>query len=178
MGINVPFEKEISSVESTELKVIEELESELQVKIPFFTNFAFMKTGFAARAKHVGRLCLYDLKLKNIPEKITALSELKQLSLVNCQLSSFPKEILNFSKLEHLYLPNNILTSIPDDIAELKSLKLLSITNNQIHNLPNSIQDIHTLEELYYENNTIGVFPKNVCMIKKNETPKARKKCN
>ncbi|UAM99617.1 leucine-rich repeat domain-containing protein [Polaribacter litorisediminis] len=101
-------------------------------------------------------LTLYNNQLKKLPTNIGNLNKLTSLQLNNNRLTSIPLTINGLTNLLELRLQGNNLTSLPTTIGGLSSLQKLylsqSNSNNKITGLPDEIGDLGALKELYLEN--------------------------
>ncbi len=101
-------------------------------------------------------LTLYSNQLTKLPTNIGNLNKLTKLHLQQNNLESLPTTIGNLTNLIELKLEGNKLTSLPTTIGGLTSLEKLylsqSSSNNKITSLPDEIGDLSNLKELYVEN--------------------------
>ncbi|QTE21635.1 leucine-rich repeat domain-containing protein [Polaribacter cellanae] len=101
-------------------------------------------------------LTLYNNKLTKLPANIGNLIKLTSLQLQNNKLTTIPNSIGNLTNLLELRLEGNKLTSLPTTIGGLTSLEKLyvsqSSSNNELTSLPDEIGDLSNLKELYIEN--------------------------
>jgi internalin A len=110
-----------------------------------------------ARRKRSPTLDLSNLRLAELPDSISQLTELKGLYIYNSPLTSVPDAIGQLKNLEILFLSNNRLTSIPDSIGELTALKELYLNSNQLASLPESLRNLKSLEKLFLHKNNLGL---------------------
>ena len=82
-----------------------------------------------------------------------------KLNLSNKDLKEFPEDILKLKELRYLILDSNQITTIPPEINKLENLKCLSLSHNLIQELPTSTGDLSNLKYLYFDNNKISVLP-------------------
>jgi Leucine-rich repeat (LRR) protein len=101
-------------------------------------------------------LTLYNNKLKKLPVNIGNLNKLTSLRLERNRLTEIPSSIGNLTSLIELRLEANELTILPTTIGGLTSLEKLSLSqssfNNKLTSLPAEIGDLANLKELYVEN--------------------------
>ncbi|EAQ43240.1 leucine-rich repeat domain-containing protein [Polaribacter sp. MED152] len=93
-------------------------------------------------------LTLYNNKLTKLPANIGNLNKLTELRLENNRLTNLPESIGNIISLQQLTLDNNNLKSLPTTIGALSNLKILQLTGNELTSLPNEIGDLSNLENL------------------------------
>ena len=93
--------------------------------------YEWEKNGYVVNSEgRIEVLNLHSLEIKNIPEYIAELSELKILHLADNELKSI-KEIGNLTKLEILVIQDNNITDI-SVIERFKELKEFNAQNNSI----------------------------------------------
>lgn len=113
-------------------------------------------------------LNLANNKLKELPDYIGRLKNLKVLNLGQNQFKKFPKVILKLKNLEELYLNNNDLKSLPDNIGDLNKLNLLKLDNNpSLTELPESIFKINNNKNVEISINGTDISPHNISSHKK-----------
>jgi len=105
-------------------------------------------------------LYLKGVKLTSLTKSIGNLENLEELTLLNCQLNSLPESIGKLANLKKLNLGINNFTSL--SVGNLSNLEKLYLNNNQITTLPESIKNLENLKLLKLNNNSIGAFPKLV----------------
>jgi len=128
-------------------------------------------TGFWVENHEITSLSLNSCELNQLPDSISGLKSLKDLSIafnpitvlpssigdltslefldfLGCQLESLPDSIGNLLSLIHLELGRNKLTTLPDSIGNLTSLKYFFLSHNRIENLPLSMIKLKSLHEL------------------------------
>nr|XP_022313599.1 leucine-rich repeat-containing protein 40-like isoform X2 [Crassostrea virginica] len=121
-------------------------------------------------------------KLKELPESVTYLRNLRSLHLEHNELASINEGIGHLDKLEdldlsnnhlselppqvgHLYLlikfnvSNNKLSRLPPEIGSMNALKCLDVTHNQLTHLPGDLGNLLHLEELYLRHNQLSGLP-------------------
>ena len=101
-------------------------------------------------------------KIKEIPEAIGNLINLKYLFLHNNQIEEIPEAIGNLIGLKYLSFQNNLITIIPNSIGRLSNLKILDLADNKIEEIPEVIGNLTHLESLYIRFNKIKVIPETV----------------
>ena len=169
----------------TEYEVVKTLERRFSVE---FWNYQL-----DVRNGQVIKLCLSNLKLKELPEIITqfksleildisvnslekipiwinGFKKLKELNVDNNNLKKLPQSIGNLSSLEKLVAFNNELIELPDSIGNLSSLKVLDLRSNKLTNLPITIGNLTKIEEFMFESNKIKVIPETIGNLESLET--------
>jgi hypothetical protein len=110
-----------------------------------------------ARRQRARELDLRDMKLRELPEAIASLTQLRVLKLSKNQLTELPEAIASLTHLKVLYLSKNQLTELPE-IASLTKLQTLSLDNNQLRELP-EIASLTQLRLLSLDNNQLRELP-------------------
>lgn len=78
---------------------------------------------------------------------------LKNLTIKSCGLEELPEEISMLTQLFELSLPSNQLTTLPFSFFELKMLKRLSLDSNNFVAFPDVIKKMSTLSHLSFDSN-------------------------
>lgn len=93
--------------------------------------------------------------IKELPDDINELVNLKDFSLSTKRISQIPDSLCEITSLEKLGLSVNRIQALPEKIGILSNLKALHIGSNEIKKLPDSIYGITSLEELWLKGNKI-----------------------
>ena len=102
-------------------------------------------------------LILDHNNLKDIPNNITAMKNLRTLSLRDNDLQSVNQVLELCENLEELYLNNNPnLRELPYALANCKKLRLIDVSNTGIHQPPAWLRG---MSQLYYFKYTKIVSP-------------------
>lgn len=128
-------------------------------------------------------LDLHGMHLKVLPNSISKLKKLKNLSLNGNDFAAFPECIYELSNLElltissgeividsrinklqrlqQIYMPKADIKILPDEIGELKDLKVLYLRDTKLENFPKSLRNLKNLGELNIEGTPIsdGISP-------------------
>lgn len=89
-------------------------------------------------------------ELKELPESVGLLIQLKHLDLSNCyNLAHLPETITNLSSLEVLFLSNcHNIRELPDSFGDLTVLKNIRLDGTSLKELPQSFRWLFHLEKL------------------------------
>ncbi|XP_055917741.1 E3 ubiquitin-protein ligase LRSAM1-like [Eupeodes corollae] len=94
-------------------------------------------------------------RIKQLPEEIYKLENLRELLVSNNQLVKLPQSINKLRYLEHLDVSNNNLQSI-SELSCMPSLKILNISqNDSLHQLPITLATCDILCDLILDQETI-----------------------
>lgn len=94
--------------------------------------------------------------MKNVPEQISRLKQLRDLYLNNNQISVLPKQLCDMTQLTVLDLSYNRLIYLPPSIARLTNLQMLNLANNTELCVPDVLRHGHSLDcpVFYYSSET------------------------
>lgn len=95
------------------------------------------------------KLYLNHVHLKELPEWIRGLSNLKLLALSGCGLKKLPEWLGELKSLEFFTIANNDVELIPESFGDLENLQNCYLIENQIKRLPSSIRNLKKLQTLY-----------------------------
>ncbi|XP_061181833.1 leucine-rich repeat protein soc-2 homolog [Saccostrea echinata] len=84
---------------------------------------------------------------------------LQVLSLVGNQLKEFPQSVGSLSQLKELNVNENELRNLPDSVCKLCNLEVLKLTGNQLQMLPNDLGEIRSLKAFYCDENKLTKLP-------------------
>ncbi|KKK92445.1 hypothetical protein LCGC14_2702850, partial [marine sediment metagenome] len=149
-----------------EAEVIRELEQLSNIKFEKSIQFEILydfeeykRNSIVIKNKHVIRLDMYKVNLRQFPEIITQLSYLKELFLRKLRLKSISENIGELNSLERVDFSYNIIEKLPDSIRNLQNLKKLYLENNRLYFLPQALGDLKNLQELNIIDNKISTIP-------------------
>lgn len=108
---------------------------------------------------HLDTLILRSNQLKEIPEEILALENLRHLHLTHNLISQIPQSISRMKNLRTLTLSVNQLSEFPKEVLDLPNLNTLSLSHNQIVSIPAEIKRLRYLDELGLEDNLLRSLP-------------------
>ena len=150
--------KEYSFLVEEEVKVLETLENQFNVKFHLNSNFK-------EENNRVIFLNLAGCKLETVPNNIGKLISLKKLFLYDNNLTDLPTSIGDLNKLEELSLSNNNIVELPESIGKLNNLKSLKIAENKIKEIPLFLLELPNLEELSVEGNPLKGKTKKILKL-------------
>ena len=126
--------------------------------------------------KGLDQLDLAGLDLREVPEEVLALTNLKQLDLGLAKGSTEgaaparnriaaldPRLCTTLTRLQSLTLASNELTGLPADIGSLQDLEVLVLGLNKLTSLPDEIGTLQKLATLDLSNNQFASLPVAVC---------------
>ena len=96
--------------------------------------------------------------LKEVPNEVFALFQLKNLDLSNNKLKRLPLEFKNFKKLKLLILDGNKLDELPAHVFSL-TLEKISAASNRLLRIDAQIQLVRGLKHLDLSNNQLTEIP-------------------
>lgn len=118
-----------------------------------------------ARQEGAIELDLSCLELRELPEAIAFLTQLRVLNLHNNQLSQLPEAIASLTQLQRFSLDNNQLRELPETIASLTQLQGLNLHNNQLTELPEALASLTHLQEFDLSNNQLTELPEAIASL-------------
>jgi len=105
-------------------------------------------------------------KMKDLPQDLLDLKNLKRLSLSQCDLDSFPMGLLQMEQLEALSLYGNNIKTIPHEISALKNLKHLNLGGScGLERFPNEILGLSELTYLGLSYNNLKQIPDDIYLL-------------
>jgi Leucine-rich repeat (LRR) protein len=112
-------------------------------------------------------LDLSGSKLKEIPQILFELNNLKNLDLSKNQISLLPAGIIHWEKLESLDLSKNNISNIPPQIGNLILVERLNLSKNKIRKLPIEIGRLESLIDFQIWNNQLTEIPSEIQKLAK-----------
>ena len=103
-------------------------------------------------------LDLHANGLTTLPDCFANLVNLQHLNLDENQLVQVPICIFSLVNLQHLNLSRNKLTQLPDFFGNLVKLQILFLSGNQLYFVPDSIGNLVNLTLLNLENNNLSII--------------------
>ena len=98
-------------------------------------------------------------KLKKFPVNVIGLTALARLHFVGNELEEVPEDISKLTSLTYLNLSHNQLQEIPEGITKLTSLIILNLSRNQLKEIPDTIKNLTSLTNLSLSNNQLQEIP-------------------
>jgi Leucine-rich repeat (LRR) protein len=105
-------------------------------------------------------------KLTELPDSLTALTQLQSLNLSDNRLTALPESFAQLNRLQSLNLTNNQLTALPDSLTQLNQLQSLNLANNQLMALPDSLGQLSHLQWLNLNGNRLTALPNSINQLK------------
>lgn len=136
----------IQSLQNKVVKKIQPLEEPKKVEI--------YKCAVAYEGKRVVALALEKLNLKEVPDEIEKLSDLRYLSLSNNEIENVPPWVGKLKKLKKLIFSGNKIKNLPSNLGKSKSLEVFHILKNPIDRLPISFR---RYADIYSQFREIGI---------------------
>lgn len=120
-------------------------------------------------ADKVYKLNLANMELKEFPDEIFKLKQLRILILDSNKILTIPNRINELENLLYLSIGNNSINEIPLTLGNLTKLRFLYLNNNNISFLPPSFFKLNLLEDLFINENKITELPKEIQVLQKLE---------
>lgn len=104
--------------------------------------------------------------MREIPESIGLLTNLRTLNVSNNLLTSLPSSIGLLRRLEVFAAAYNKISHLPIELKNLKKLKTLDLKNNNISELYQEYKELKSLVTLDVRSNQLVSVPAEICNIK------------
>lgn len=98
-------------------------------------------------------------RLKQIPQKVFTLQNLRKLDLGRNFIDSIPPEIGQLTRLEELDLRRNRIRTVPPELGQLRNLRRINLSRNPILDLPDEMSNLTNLEEMILWCTGVIAFP-------------------
>ncbi len=159
---------------ASDLEVLAEIERLIGAKFavidPAKLSYGAL-TGYAIDdTEHVIVLAINGGRIRELPEQVLQLHQLKILDLFSNQLTSLPAEIAQFQNLQTLLLHSNQLASLPAEIGQLQNLQTLLLASNQLASLPAEIAQFQNLQTLDLCSNQLESLPAEISQLQNLQT--------
>ena len=120
-----------------------------------------------AKELHLRNCRSGSLKLTQIPESLSTLSQLQALDVSDNDLSTLPNSLANLRELRSLKLSYNQLTTLPQSLTQLPHLETLDLSHNQMARLPDFIGDFGELQSLDVAGNQLAQLPESLSRLRR-----------
>ena len=107
-------------------------------------------------------LNLLNNRLEHLPEKIGLMSALIKLEVANNCLLHLPSTFAALTKLDRIVLEHNHLTLLPENLEYLTGCKLLNLNHNRLIRLPRCLSRMPRLQSLSACNNQLTYLPREL----------------
>lgn len=104
--------------------------------------------GALADARHTGALRLDELPLRELPEGIRELKDLRELIVTNCGIRVVPDWLCELNSLKRIDLNRNPVRTLPSDLSALSELRALGLSQTALGDGCDAIGDLSGLEVL------------------------------
>ena len=115
-----------------------------------------------ATCPDVMELDLRSNALKELPQDLVELKNLRSLRLNYNKFEEVPSIVSSFPKLQLLELSGNQLEAVPMNLRYLTHLKEIDLSGNRFSEFPPVLLVLPVLQSLNLENNTIDKVPDNI----------------
>ncbi|XP_075784563.1 leucine-rich repeat-containing protein 10B [Pelodiscus sinensis] len=105
------------------------------------------------------KLYISGTGLRELPEEIEGLRELRILALDFNKLEEVPEALCRLPRLTRLYLGSNRLFGLPAEFAQLQTLRCLWIENNYLYHFPRALLQMPALQSLQMGDNRLRALP-------------------
>uniref|UniRef100_A0A4X2K1M1 Leucine rich repeat containing 10B n=1 Tax=Vombatus ursinus TaxID=29139 RepID=A0A4X2K1M1_VOMUR len=105
------------------------------------------------------RLYISGTGLRELPDEIEELRELRILALDFNKLEHVPEALCRLPRLSRLYLGSNRLLGLPADFAQLQSLRCLWLEGNYVRRFPRALLRMPALQSLQLGDNRLRGLP-------------------
>jgi Leucine-rich repeat (LRR) protein len=112
-------------------------------------------------------LDLSNNHLKELPDDLDRLINMRILFLSNNEFEKIPSVLARCPKLEMISFKSNALTTIDEQVLPIDT-RWLILTDNRIEKLPNSMGQLHRLQKLALAGNRLTDLPASMANCKKN----------
>jgi Leucine-rich repeat (LRR) protein len=106
---------------------------------------------------------LQGLDAEGIPEWVSGMQTLEQLSIKNGRLNKLSPLLRNLRRLDTLLLDDNLITDLPDDLELPDSLHYISMQGNRLSRIPAVFELLRHLEYMNLGNNAIKRIAPSFC---------------
>lgn len=129
------------------------------LKVLYLTNNKISDISLLAKMPSLELLYMNHNEVRQLPEDIGNLKQLRRLYLGYNQLEYLPDSFYELKELRMLNLKRNKLTSLDEKIGQLYQLVNLDLTRNQLWELPVGISYCRQLKQLLLKTNKLFSLP-------------------
>lgn len=114
------------------------------------------------KVKSVRDLDLTACRLQEIPDYVSELTELIELTLNKNSISEVPSALGSCTQLQTLRINDNVLTAVHDKLGSLPVLSHVDFGNNLLRDVPTALFSLGKLDNLLLHNNFIDEIPSDI----------------
>ena len=122
-------------------------------------QFLILTAPGLSRRIEITKLLLNVNDLRDLPEGMATLTELRILSVANNKLMRIPTVLCDLFNLSSLIFDDNMIKELPEAINKLALLANLSAAHNAINRLPGKLSGLKQLRKLCLDGNPLGEIP-------------------
>ncbi|MDT4953465.1 MAG: hypothetical protein QOJ02_1603 [Acidobacteriota bacterium] len=115
-----------------------------------------------ARRSGATELDLSKMKLTELPESLSQLTQLQSLVLSRNQLSVLPEWLGQLTQLQFLTVGDNSLRALPESLGQLINLQGLLLNLNPLSFLPESLSHLTNLKDIYAGGCQLSSLPQSL----------------
>ncbi len=104
--------------------------------------------------------------IKSIPNEISNCKKLNTIRAEHSEIKSLPRSLLKLKSLRTINLSNSQIIKVPRLIGQLSNLWFLRLSNTNISDLPSSFENLNNLYSLDISDNNLKSFPKVIFTLK------------
>ncbi|KAJ6650992.1 hypothetical protein lerEdw1_001208 [Lerista edwardsae] len=112
------------------------------------------------------KLYISGTGIKELPEEIEGLQELRILALDFNKLEEVPEALCRLPHLTRLYLGSNRLFGLPAEFSQLTTLRCLWIESNYLYHFPRVLLQMPGLQSLQMGDNRLRTLPNSLPRMK------------
>lgn len=114
------------------------------------------------RLGHLEKLYACGNRLRNLPDGVSQLQELRILALDFNKIEDVPLAVCQLANLTRLYLGSNRLVCLPPELKNLRSLRCLWVESNYFQRFPRELYDLPHLKSLQIGDNRLKTLPSDL----------------
>lgn len=116
-------------------------------------------------AQKTGACQLKSLGLKEVPEELQKLKNLRTVDLSDNKIPQLPSWFVEFNNMKNLTINNSKLASLPEEFGQLKKLEVIHLCGNALSSIPASFSNLSNLKSLNLSSNRLTVFPPELLVL-------------